>query len=82
MGRHMVELAAAGQCAPQRVAITKIAMSLFDVESAKIAEIAVRANQHANLRTRADHCARHGCTDKSCRACDEGFHVMSRDRSL
>jgi len=74
MGRHMVELTATGQCASQRVAITEIAVSLFNVEPAKIAEIAVRANQYANFRARANQGTCYGRSDKACRACDKDFH--------
>jgi hypothetical protein len=74
MGRYMIEPLAAGQGAPQRIAITEIAVNLFDLEIMKIAKIAVRPNQHPNVGPRIDQRTGDGCSNKSCCACDESFH--------
>jgi hypothetical protein len=70
----MVELLAAGKRSAKGSLIAQIALDPLNGQTLKILEVGSGTGQDADVNAGADKCAHNGTSDKTGRACDEGFH--------
>ncbi len=70
VGRHVVELAAAGQGCAQRGRIAQVAGDLFNRQPLQILQVGPGPGEHADIGAGTDERTGHRPSDKSGRACD------------